>query len=50
MALPVISYIGMATAASGWLAIAVLSIFGVTVSLFAALAGLRVFSRFMVFK
>jgi hypothetical protein len=50
MDLPTISYIDMASAASGWLAIAVVSIFGVVASIIAAIAGLRVFSRFMSYR
>jgi hypothetical protein len=50
MGLPVISYLDMATAASGWLAIAVVSIFGVFASVIAAIAALRLFSRFMSFR
>ncbi|ADW16590.1 hypothetical protein Despr_0408 [Desulfobulbus propionicus DSM 2032] len=50
MGLPSISYFDMATAATGWLAISVVSIFGVIASLIAVIAGLRVFSRFMYFR
>ncbi len=49
MELPVISYLDMATAATGWLAIAIGSLFGVIASVFAAIAGLRAFSRFLTF-
>lgn len=50
MSLPTISYLDMATAASGWLAIAVMSIFGIVASLFAVIAALRTFSRFLSFR
>lgn len=50
MELPTISYLDMATAATGWLAIAVTSIFGVIASLFAVIAALRIFSRTMYFR
>lgn len=50
MGLPVISYIDLATAATGWLAIAAVSIFGLIASLIAVIAGCRTFSRFLTFR
>jgi hypothetical protein len=50
MGLPVISFIDMATAATGWLAVAVVSVFGIVASLIAVIAGLRTFSRILSFR
>jgi len=50
MELPVISYVDMAQAAAGWLAIAVGAVFGFIASSFAVIAALRIFSRFLSFR
>jgi hypothetical protein len=50
MGLPTISYLDMATAASGWLAITAGSVFGIVAALFAVVAGLRIFSRVVSFR
>ncbi len=47
MELPVVSFADMATAATGWLAAALGGVFATVFSLFAAVAALRVFSRFL---
>lgn len=50
MELPVISYVDMAQAAVGWLAIAVGAVFGVITSSLAVIAALRFFSRIISFR
>jgi len=50
MQLPTISYFDMAAAASGWLAIAAGSVFGIIAALFAVVAGFRIFSRVVSFR
>lgn len=47
MELPVVPYIDMVTTATGWLAVAVGGVFATVLSLIAAMAALRVFSRFL---